>query len=373
MTKTTEFRPQDRRYMLAALALAERGLGSVWPNPSVGCILVNNGQLVGQGWTQPSGRPHAESKALEMAGDAASGSTAYVTLEPCAHHGKTKPCAESLIKAKISRLVASMEDPDPRVSGRGFRSLDAAGVEVAVGLGEDDARYLNAGFLKLIHCGRPLITFKIASSLDGRSATSFGESKWITNELSRSQGHLLRASHDAILIGSGTAILDNPCLTCRLPGLLEASPTRVVMDGRLRTPTENKLISSARTIPTWIITVKGKSSDEKQNYEQHGVQIFEVDADSEGHPDAFKAMKLLGSNGITRVLLEGGSNIAATFIREHLIDRLACFRAPIVVGGDGIPVIEGLGLEKLQQAPTFSRHKMSELGSNLFETFDVCR
>ena len=308
-----------------------------------------------------------------MAGDAARGSTAYVTLEPCSHLGQTKPCAESLIKAKFSRLVVSMKDPDPRVSGRGLRLLDAAGIEVELGLGEDDARYLNAGFIKRIDVGRPLVTFKLASSLDGKSASSLGESKWITNELSRSHGHLLRANHDAILIGSGTAIADNPLLTCRLPGLIGASPVRIIMDGRLLTSTKNKLIISARTTPTWIITVKGRSTDEKQNYERLGVKVFEVDGDSNGHPDVVKALEVLGSEGITRVLLEGGPKIAAAFIREHLVDRLVCFRAPILIGGDGLPDIEGFALQKLKYAPKFSRHRISELGSNIFETFDVCR
>lgn len=372
MTKTTEFNSQDRQYMMAAIALAGRGLGNVWPNPSVGCILVNNRKIVGRGWTQPSGRPHAESKALEMAGDAARGSTAYVTLEPCSHHGKTKPCVESLINAKISRLVASMEDPDPRVSGQGFSAMDAAGVEVLVGLGEECARYLNAGFIKRINVGQPLVTFKMAISLDGKGATSFGESKWITNKLSRSQGHLLRANHDAILIGSGTAIADNPLLTCRLPGLLGTSPVRVIMDGRLLTPIKNKVIRSARITPTWIITVKGKSSEEKLNYERHGVKIFEVDGDSEGHPDVIKALKILGTQGITRVLLEGGPKIAAAFIRARGVDRLVSFRSPIIIGGDGSPVIEGLALKKLERAPTFSPHTVSQLGSNVFETFDIC-
>lgn len=373
MTKTTAFKPEDSRYMTVALALSERGLGTVWPNPSVGCVLVNNGQLVGRGWTQPRGRPHAETTALEMAGDSAKGSTAYVTLEPCSHHGKTKPCAESFIKAKITRVVASMEDPDPRVSGQGFRCMETAGIEVAVGLGEDDAKYLNAGFLKLIHFGRPLVTLKLSGSLDGRSATCLGESKWITNKLSRSHGHLLRAKHDAILIGSGTAIADNPWLTCRLPGLLGASPVRVIMDGRLATPTGNELITSARTTPTWIITVKGKSSDKKQKYKRLGVKIYEVDADSEGHPNALKTLEYLGSKGITRVLLEGGPKIASAFIREHLVDRLVCFRAPLIIGGDGLPVIEGLALKKLEEAPTLSRRSILRLGSNIFETFDFSR
>ena len=213
VTKKSSETSRDWRYMAAALTLAERGLGNVWPNPAVGCVIVKGGRVVGRGWTQPGGRPHAESEALRRAGAAAKGATAYVTLEPCAHHGKTPPCAEALIEAGISRLVAAMADPDSRVSGRGFESLKAAGIDVSIGLGGEQAARLNGGFRSRIESGRPLVTLKLATSLDSRIATQSGESQWITGTASRARGHLLRAQHDAILVGSGTALADDPSLT----------------------------------------------------------------------------------------------------------------------------------------------------------------
>ena len=209
----------DLGHMRAALALARRGLGRVAPNPAVGCILVRDGIVVGRGWTQPGGRPHAETEALRRAGAAAAGAVAYVTLEPCAHHGSTPPCADALIAAGVSRVVVAIEDPDPRVAGRGLARLTAAGISVETGVCADEAGRLNAGFLKRIEHGLPLVTLKLATSLDGKIATHAGESQWITGEDARARGHLLRAQTDAIMIGSGTAQIDNPLLTCRLPGL----------------------------------------------------------------------------------------------------------------------------------------------------------
>ena len=222
--------------MAVALRLAERGLGSAWPNPAVGCVLVRDGRVVGRGWTQPGGRPHGEVEALRRAGDAALGATAYVSLEPCAHYGRTPPCTMALLQAGMRRVVAATVDPDPRVDGRGIEQLRQAGVEVSVGLCRAEAEAINAGFILRVRAGRPLVTLKLATSLDGRIATRSGESQWITGEQARARGHLLRASHDAIMIGSGTALADDPALTCRLPGLEDRSPVRIVLDGRLASP-----------------------------------------------------------------------------------------------------------------------------------------
>ncbi len=222
MTATTDTEDLDHMraaHMLATLALARRGLGSVWPNPAVGCVVTQDNLPVGRGWTQPGGRPHAETEALARAGDKARGATAYVTLEPCDHQGETPPCSEALIAAGIGAVVIAVEDPDPRVSGRGIQRLRDAGIRVATGLGADEARRLNAGYFLRMTEGRPLFTLKTATTLDGRIATRTGDSRWVTGETARAFGHRMRADHDAVMIGIGTALADSPRLTCRLPGL----------------------------------------------------------------------------------------------------------------------------------------------------------
>jgi len=364
----------DARHMAGALALAERGLGAVWPNPAVGCILVQGGRIVGRGWTQPGGRPHAESEALRRAGTAAAGATAYVTLEPCAHHGKTPPCADALIEARIARLVGAMEDPDPRVSGQGFKRIEAAGIEVVRGTGGTSgaaAARLNAGFVSRIATGRPLVTLKLATSLDGRIATRAGESQWITGELSRARGHLLRARHDAILVGSETALADDPALTCRLPGLAERSPVRVVMDGRLRLPPGHRMVTGAREVQTWIVTLKGADPARQDALRAAGAEVIEVTPDPDGHPDAGATLNALGARGITRLLVEGGAHISAAMLGARLVDRLECFRAPIIIGGDGAAAAESFALDRLADVPAFVRHAVSKLGADLHETFDL--
>ena len=357
--------------MAAALALAERGLGAVWPNPAVGCILVRDGRVVGRGWTQPGGRPHAESEALTRAGAAAEGATAYVTLEPCAHHGQTPPCADALVEARILRLVAAMADPDPRVSGRGLARLEAAGIEVAVGTASDAAARLNAGFVHRIELGRPLVTLKLATSLDGRIAAHGGESQWITGDLSRARGHLLRARHDAILVGSGTALADDPSLTCRLPGLEQRSPVRVVMDGRLRLPPGHRLVAEAGEVQTWIVTLEGADPAQRETYCAAGAEMIEVAPDGDGHPDAAATLNALAARGITRLLVEGGAHIAAAMLGAGLVDRLDCFRAPSLIGGDGAPAAESFAVERLAEAPAFVRHALGELAGDLYESFDI--
>ena len=239
----------DRRYMALALALAERGLGNVWPNPAVGCVLVRDGRIVGRGWTQPGGRPHAETEALARAGDGAQGATCYATLEPCAHHGETGPCADALVQAGIARAVVATEDPDPRVAGRGNARLEAAGIGVTRGCMEEEARALNAGFLSRVEKGRPLVTLKLASTLDGRIATHTGDSRWITGAQARARAHLLRARHDAVMVGAASALADDPALTCRLPGMADASPVRVVIDGSARLPAGHALIAAPASSP----------------------------------------------------------------------------------------------------------------------------
>ena len=289
--------------MAVALRLAERGLGSVWPNPAVGCVLVQGGRIVGRGWTQPGGRPHGEVEALRRAGGAALGATAYVSLEPCAHYGRTPPCTMALLQACIRRVVAATVDPDPRVDGRGIEQLRQAGVEVAVGLGRAEAEAINAGFILRVRANRPLVTLKLATSLDGRIATKSGASQWITGEAARARGHLLRASHDAIMIGSGTALADDSSLTCRLPGLEERSPVRVVLDRRLRLPLASKLASSARTVPTWLFTGADAPERGRKGLRALGVDTLLAGTDASGQLDLPEVLAALAARGITRVLV----------------------------------------------------------------------
>ncbi|HEX3663680.1 MAG TPA: bifunctional diaminohydroxyphosphoribosylaminopyrimidine deaminase/5-amino-6-(5-phosphoribosylamino)uracil reductase RibD [Rhizomicrobium sp.] len=352
--------------MRHALRLAERGLGLTAPNPAVGCIIVSrDNRVVGCGWTGRGGRPHAEAVALAEAGNKARGGTAYVTLEPCAHHGKTPPCAAALVQAGIARVVAAAADPDPRVDGAGFERLRAAGVEVVIRLLEDEASELNAGFLLRMCKGRPLVTLKIAASADGRTASASGDSQWITGGDARRFGHLLRARHDAILVGIETVIADDPSLTCRLPGLEDRSPVRIVLDTQLRLPQPSKLVQTAREIPTWVFTV-AEGGDELRAC---GVDIFVVGRDARGRPDLAAMLRTLADRGITRLLVEGGAGVHASFIDRGFADRVECFRAPMMLGAAGQPAIGSLAALGLDEALRFTRTGTRRFGSDLLESF----
>ena len=335
--------------MAVALRLAERGLGLVWPNPAVGCVLAREGRIIGRGWTQPGGRPHAEVEALRRVGAAALGATAYVSLEPCAHYGHTPPCTMALLQAGIRRVVIATVDPDPRVDGRGIEQLRQAGVEVAVGLERDRADAINAGFILSKQAGRPLVTLKLATSLDGRIATRTGESQWITGEAARAQGHLLRRSHDAVMVGSGTALADDPALTCRLPGVEDRRRVRIVLDRRLRLPPASKLARSARELPTWLFTEANAAPRKVAALRELGVEIM-VAALQDDRLDLGAVLAALAARGITRVLVEGGAELATSLLRQRRIDRLAWFRAPVLIGGDGHAAIGALGVEALADA-----------------------
>ncbi len=359
----------DIHHMRAALGLARRGLGATWPNPAVGCVVVKDGRVVGRGWTQPGGRPHAETEALARAGALARGATAYVTLEPCSHHGKTPPCADALVAAGLARVVVASGDPDPRVSGTGIERLRAAGIAVATDCCAAEAAELNAGFFLRVREGRPLVTLKTATTLDGRIATHAGDSQWITGAPARAAGHRLRAEHDAIAVGSGTVLADDPMLTCRLPGLHGRSPVRVVFDSHLRLPLTSRLVASAREVPLWVVTLEGKDSVRRKAFEDCGVAIVPVPADADGNPHALAALRALGDRGVTRVLVEGGAHLSAALLRRGLVDRIAWFRAPMLIGGDGIPAAAGFGVDALDQAPRFRRLALAETGDDVFEHY----
>ncbi len=359
----------DFTHMRAAIALARRGLGDVWPNPTVGCVIVKGGRVVGRGWTQPGGRPHGETEALARAGAAALGAAAFVSLEPCCHWGKTPPCADALIAAGLARVVIPIEDPDPRVSGQGIARLRAAGVVVETGLCADEAAEVNAGFLLRMREGRPLVTLKLATTLDGRIASHAGESQWITGQLARDRAHALRASHDAVMVGSNTVIADDPLLTCRLPGLAHRSPLRIVVDSRLRVPLTTRVVAEARQVPTWFLTLRGGDPLRQEAFRACGVELIEVDADNGVGVDIGQGLRALGGRGLTRVLAEGGSHLAASLLRDRLVDRLAWFRAPRLIGGDGLPAVAAFGLRRLADAPGFGRSDLLEAGEDTLETY----
>ncbi|WP_211212222.1 bifunctional diaminohydroxyphosphoribosylaminopyrimidine deaminase/5-amino-6-(5-phosphoribosylamino)uracil reductase RibD [Kiloniella laminariae] len=359
----------DLQHMTAALSLAGRGLGRTAPNPAVGCVLVKDGRVVGRGFTQPGGRPHAEVGALAQAGAQARGATAYVTLEPCAHHGKTPPCADALIAAGISRCVVAVEDSDARVQGRGLSRMREAGIVVETGLCRQEAEDLNAGFFTRVRHGRPLVTLKVATTLDGRIATKTGESKWITGEAARRAGQMLRVRNDAILVGSGTAVLDDPRLDVRLQGLEDASPLRVVMDGRLRLPLTHGLVATATKRATLLMTLEGNDPDRLQAYREAGVEVVTLPKDSQGYIDPGIALRELGNRGITRVLIEGGSHIIGSLFQADLVDRIVWFRAAKIIGGDGISASVGFGLERLELAPRFHLTSVSKRGDDIMESY----
>lgn len=359
----------DHRFMRLALGLAQRGLGMVWPNPAVGCVLVRAEQVVGRGWTQPGGRPHAETEALRRAGAAARGATAYVTLEPCNHHGQTPPCSEALVTAGVQRVVVAVHDPDPRVCGTGLARLEAAGLAVTCGVEAEAAAELNAGFFLRIQHQRPLFTLKLATTLDGRIATHRGESRWITGPMARNWGHALRASHDAIMIGIGTALADNPDLTCRLPGLEARSPVRLVVDSWLRLPLTSRLVQSAAERPTWIIARNDVDPPRRRTFQSCGVEVLGVPPDASGTPDLTAAAAVLAERGLTRVLVEGGSHLAASLVRHDFVDRIEWFRAARLMGGDGVPALVGFGVDRLAQTPEFERRAVQPVGEDCVERY----
>lgn len=355
--------------MRHALALARRGLGRVAPNPSVGCVIVSDGCIVGRGWTQPGGRPHAETVALAEAGPAARGATAYVTLEPCSHQGETPPCADALVNAGIASVVCALVDPDDRVSGQGISLLKQSGMNVRTEVCSREAAALNQGFLANRTAGRPLVTLKLATSLDGRIATASGASRWITGPAARRYGHLLRATHDAILVGAGTVRADDPELTCRMIGMENRSPVRVVMDTNLSISSNSRLAQSASAIPLVIFCGTAIDPARQQALTDAGATIIESETVQSGQPAPLAVLTSLAASGITRLLIEGGGRIAAAFMQDRLVDEIALFRAPKAIGGDGLAAISGFGLDQLTEAPFFQHGGSRVLGDDVLETY----
>lgn len=350
--------------MALALSLARRGLGRVWPNPSVGCVIIDSqGHVAGRGHTQDGGRPHAETEALREAGPRARGATAYVSLEPCAHQGKTGPCAQALVDAGVSRVVSGIEDPDLRVAGKGHAMLAAAGIAVRSNVLAGQAKILNEGFFSRVARGRPFVTLKLATTLDGKIALSSGESRWITGDRARAHTHLERAQHDAVVVGIGTALADDPELTCRLPGVKSAGPVRVVIDSKARLPAKSRLALTAKSTPVWLLSTQAGAG----TLHHAGVKVLQAPATA-GGVDLAAGLKLLGAEGLTRVLVEGGATLASALLKLGLVDRLLWYRAPSVMG-EGISAVASLGLSAIKDLPRFVREETIRLGEDVLETY----
>jgi len=360
---------EHARWMRLALSLGARGHGRVWPNPAVGCVIVKDGRVLGRGWTQPGGRPHAEPVALAQAGKAARGATAYVSLEPCNHHGKTPPCTDALIAAGVARVVVALTDPDPRVSGGGLQRLRAAGIEVVTGVCEAEAKAAHRGFLTRVEHGRPMLTLKLATSSDGRIATATGESQWITGAEARRWVHGMRACHDAVLVGAGTARADDPSLTVRGLGVRH-QPVRVVLSRRLDLPEGSALMRSAGEMPVWLCHGPDAPAATRAAWDTAGARRIEVAAGPGGQLDLALVMQALGEAGLTRVFCEGGGTLAAGLLASNLVDELSVVSAGIVLGAEGTPAVGALGIAALAEAPRFSLREVRSLGGDVLGLWD---
>ena len=351
---------RDRRFMALALSLGRRGMGRVWPNPNVGCVIVAGARIVGRGRTADGGRPHAETQALAQAGEAARGATAYVTLEPCAHHGRTPPCAEALVAAGVARVVVAAQDPDHRVAGRGIARLRAAGIAVETGLMEAEARRDLAGFLSRIERDRPFVTLKLAASLDGRIATGTGESRWITGPQARARVHMMRARHDAVMVGGGTARADDPMLNVRGLGI-DRQPVRVVVSRRLDLPPEGALARSAGDIPLWLCHDRAV---DPAPWTARGAVSLPCGL-SNGQVDVAQVMAALAEKGLTRVFCEGGAGLAASLLAAGFVDELALFTAGCAIGAEGTPALAAMGIDRLAEAPRLRLAHQERIGADL--------
>ncbi|MCC5810821.1 MAG: bifunctional diaminohydroxyphosphoribosylaminopyrimidine deaminase/5-amino-6-(5-phosphoribosylamino)uracil reductase RibD [Ectothiorhodospiraceae bacterium] len=332
--------------MARALQLAERGLWTTRPNPRVGCVLVSQGRVVGEGWHLRAGEPHAEPHALRQAGERARGATAYVTLEPCSHHGRTPPCAEALVQAGVSRVVVAMEDPNPQVAGRGLQRLQAAGIQTASGLMQEQARRLNAGFCRRMTSGMPYVRVKLAASLDGRTAMASGESRWITGAESRADVHRLRARSCAVITGAGTVLADDPALTVRdVAGTEQVPPPlRVVLDSGLRISPEAQMLQGGGPV---VIYTASRDPARAEPLIRRGARVESIVR--EGRMPLRRVLELLGSSQINEVLVEAGPTLAGAFIAEGLVDELWLYQAMHLMGDAARPLLRLPGLDRMEQ------------------------
>jgi diaminohydroxyphosphoribosylaminopyrimidine deaminase/5-amino-6-(5-phosphoribosylamino)uracil reductase len=353
----------DTRFLSLALSLGRRGMGRTWPNPSVGCVIVKNNQIIGRGTTADGGRPHAEVVALGQAGENAHGATAYVTLEPCAHAGKSPPCSDALIKSGIARVVAAVSDHDPRVDGKGFSALKAAGIDVVTGVMADEATRDHSGFFLSLSEKRPFVTLKMATSFDGRIATVNGQSKWITDVPARRLVHVMRSRHDAVMVGGGTARLDDPSLNVRNLGI-DHQPVRVVVSRNLDLPDNSILARTAQQTPLWICHGQDAKSAQIQKWQNVGAKLIACDS-KDGMLNLNDAMAGLTSLGLTRIFCEGGGALAASLIKSDLVDALIGFGAGVLIGSEGQPCIGALGLDDLKSAKRWDLEDLQKLGPDI--------
>jgi diaminohydroxyphosphoribosylaminopyrimidine deaminase/5-amino-6-(5-phosphoribosylamino)uracil reductase len=367
--KTEAGKDADRRFMQLALALGRRGLGRTSPNPAVGAVVVKDGVIVGRGWTQPGGRPHAEPEALKRAADAARGATLYVTLEPCSHFGKSPPCADAIIAAGISRVVASIEDPNPEVGGQGFAKLRAAGIAVDIGLGAAEATRDHAGHIRRIRDRRPHVILKLAVSADDKIAAAGHRPVAVTGEAAKTRVHLLRAQCDAILVGIGTVLADDPLLNCRLPGMEARSPVRIVLDRALRIPGASRLMHSARQTPLWLVTSETSEAAAAARLGAAGAQVQRVPATPHGL-DLPAVLHALSVRGITRLMVEGGSRVASSFVAADLVDEIWLLGGPGTVGADGVSALDAMPLGAITQSPAFRVRASETLDKDTLTIFE---
>jgi diaminohydroxyphosphoribosylaminopyrimidine deaminase / 5-amino-6-(5-phosphoribosylamino)uracil reductase len=363
----------DQRFMSLALTLGRRGLGNTWPNPSVGAVVVRHDGaepvIVGRGWTQPGGRPHAETEALRRAGPAARGATLYVTLEPCSHHGKTPPCTDAIIAAGIARVVSAIEDPNAQVAGRGHALLRASGITVDVGVGAAEARRAHAGHIRSVCDHRPHISVKLAVSADEKAGFAGRKPAPITGEAARARVHLMRAMNDAVLVGIGTALADDPQLTCRLPGMANRSPVRVVLDTGLRLPATGALVRSARETPLWVIAGESASKAAEAALVARGVEVLRLPA-TDGRLDVAAVLRVLDDRRVTRLMVEGGPTVAAAFLAADLVDEAVLLRGPNPIGLDGIDALQAMPLTALTDSPRLRSRGIETIGEDTVETFE---
>jgi diaminohydroxyphosphoribosylaminopyrimidine deaminase / 5-amino-6-(5-phosphoribosylamino)uracil reductase len=373
-TATTDGRsagidPQlDRRFMAAAIALARRGAGRAWPNPAVGCVIVRTErgypEVVGRGVTASGGRPHAEVLALREAGEAAAGSTVYITLEPCAHHGRTPPCADALVASRVARVVTGVEDPDHRVAGRGHAMLEAAGIAVTRHVLAREAVRLHAGHITRVRHGRPSVALKLAVSADGCIGRAGAGQVRISGDTSKAYAHGLRSECDAIMIGIGTVLEDDPELTCRLPGLTHRSPVRVVVDPKAQTPVQSNLVRSSGSVPTWIFTAPDAPADRIEALSVAGARIVMAERNAAGRLELPDILSQLARDGITTLVSEGGARIARTLVESDLVDEFHIVRSEVRVGEGGTEALAGLSLDAVLASPTFVNAERRRLGED---------
>jgi diaminohydroxyphosphoribosylaminopyrimidine deaminase/5-amino-6-(5-phosphoribosylamino)uracil reductase len=359
---------RDARLMAAALSLGRRNLGSTWPNPAVGALVVGTegGEpvIVARGFTAKGGRPHAEAAALAAAGESARGTTLYVSLEPCAPHGATAPCANAIITAGVARVVVPMEDPNPLVAGKGITLLKAAGVAVTTGVCAAEAAIEHAGHIRRVRDGRPHLILKLAVSADGKSGLAGRRPVDISGDASRAEAHMLRAISDAVVVGVGTVLADDPILTCRLPGMAERSPIRIVLDGGLRTPLASRLVNSSAEVPLWLVARGDAPAEAEEKLSAAGADVLRVKAGADGRLDLAAAFKALGARGLTRLLIEGGPILSAALIKSDLVDEAVVVLSPKVLGDAELPAIEDMPLSALLECPRLKVLERRSIGQD---------